>query len=94
MKGVLGFDKFQHLAAYCGFAFAVGLWFAPRAWRQRGLTVMLLTLGIGSLYGLMDEIHQFFVPGRACDVWDWVADTLGAAMGSGAAWFVSTYFLE
>ncbi len=33
---------------------------------------------IASLYGISDEFHQYFIPGRNSDVWDWVADTLGA----------------
>ena len=35
---------------------------------------------IASLYGISDEFHQYFVPGRNSDVWDWVADTLGAVV--------------
>jgi VanZ family protein len=31
----------------------------------------------GSLYGVSDEIHQAFVPGRSSDVLDWMADTAG-----------------
>ncbi len=33
---------------------------------------------IVSLFGVSDEIHQAFTPGRCCDLSDWVADTLGA----------------
>ncbi|MDR2501296.1 MAG: VanZ family protein [Treponema sp.] len=83
-KGILGFDKFQHLAAYMVFTWTAGLWFSPDQWRRRPLAVPLLTAGIGSLYGLIDEIHQSFVPGRDCNGWDWIADTLGALLGSGA----------
>jgi len=35
---------------------------------------------IASLYGISDEFHQSFVPGRSPDVWDWVADTTGALL--------------
>ncbi len=42
----------------------------------------LLAILIASLYGVSDEIHQYFVPGRFCDPWDWVVDTLGAALGA------------
>ena len=35
---------------------------------------------IASLYGISDEIHQYFVPGRSADVLDWVADTAGALL--------------
>lgn len=34
-----------------------------------------------ALYALSDEIHQFFVPGRACRVMDVGIDTSGAAFG-------------
>ena len=40
-----------------------------------------LTLGrivVASAYGVTDEWHQTFVPGRSSTVSDWVADTLGA----------------
>lgn len=30
------------------------------------------------LYGMTDEIHQYFVPNRSCEFSDWVADALGA----------------
>ena len=29
------------------------------------------------LYGIIDEFHQYFVPGRYFSWWDWVADILG-----------------
>ena len=33
---------------------------------------------IAFLYGVSDEIHQFFVPGREADVLDAVANTVGS----------------
>lgn len=33
-----------------------------------------------SLYGVSDEVHQFFVIGRSTDVLDWLADTIGAGI--------------
>lgn len=35
-----------------------------------------------SLYGLSDEFHQSFVPGRTPDVFDLVADVGGAVIGA------------
>ncbi len=33
-----------------------------------------------SLFGVSDEIHQYFTPGRSMEFGDWVADTLGATV--------------
>ena len=32
------------------------------------------------VYGASDEWHQYYVPGRYADVWDWVADIVGATV--------------
>jgi VanZ family protein len=39
---------------------------------------------VASFYGATDEIHQFYVPGRTMEVYDWIADTLGGLLGSQA----------
>jgi len=36
------------------------------------------------LYGVSDEIHQIYVPGRTPDSLDVVADAVGAALGVAA----------
>lgn len=33
-----------------------------------------------SLYGVSDEYHQSFIDGRDADVFDWLADTVGAGL--------------
>jgi VanZ family protein len=84
VKGVLGFDKLQHLVAYVALAAAVGFWFFPERWRRYPVQTLLLVILIASAYGVLDEIHQYYVPRRDCNVWDWVADTLGAGLGASA----------
>lgn len=37
-----------------------------------------LAVLLASLYGVADEVHQAFVPGRSADALDWLADTVGA----------------
>lgn len=82
-------DKLLHLAAYAVYgglaALALG-WTFPGC----GPVIRLLLAGLmGSLYGLLDEWHQSFVPGRQADALDWGADTLGALLGASlvALWF-------
>jgi UDP-2,3-diacylglucosamine pyrophosphatase LpxH len=44
---------------------------------RRHLMVFLVVAG----FGATDEWHQAFVPGRSCELLDWVADTLGGGLG-------------
>jgi len=40
-----------------------------------------LMVGLGVLYGVLDEWHQSFVPGRVVSVADWAADIIGVVLG-------------
>ncbi|MCI9449756.1 MAG: VanZ family protein [Clostridiales bacterium] len=45
------------------------------------------------LYAVSDEIHQYFVPGRACRAFDVMIDSTGALFGI-AAVFLVTYLIN
>ncbi|MDP2181554.1 MAG: VanZ family protein [Actinomycetota bacterium] len=49
------------------------------------LRIIAVAVAIASLYGITDELHQFYVPGRVPDLADWGRDTLGACAGAVAA---------
>ena len=51
----------------------------------------LLPVGIGALYAVTDEIHQYFVPERACRLLDMGIDTAGVIFGT--AIFMLVVFL-
>lgn len=44
--------------------------------------LICVTVVFASLYGVTDEVHQIFVPGRFCDPLDWLVDTAGALLGA------------
>lgn len=46
----------------------------------------LVALILSSLYGISDEFHQIFTPGRSCDPMDWLVDTCAAAIGAAIVW--------
>jgi VanZ family protein len=49
--------------------------------------VAVLAVAISVLYGVTDELHQSFVPGRDADPWDLVKDLGGATLAALAcAW--------
>lgn len=84
-------DKVVHLACFAAFAFFTALAFFgikasgdKSSWLKR---IFLPALVI-SLYGIIDEIHQSFVPGRSPSFFDWCADTIGAIIGSSLFFFI------
>ncbi|TDP50349.1 VanZ family protein [Aminicella lysinilytica] len=48
----------------------------------------LWTFAICACFAAGDEIHQYFVPGRACQLSDWVIDMIGVMVLLGIAWAV------
>ena len=74
-------DKVMHFVTYGILgAFLLGA-MALRPAGYGTAQVALATL-IASLYGISDEFHQSFVPGRTPDVVDWIADTSGALLAA------------
>ena len=53
-----------------------------------------LAIGITVLYGALDEIHQYYVPGRSASVWDWFSDIAGAFILVFIFQFLRRRFLE
>ena len=50
---------------------------------ENGKRIFMISLCWCSLYAATDELHQYFVPGRACMWQDWMLDTIGALIGIG-----------
>jgi VanZ family protein len=77
-------DKILHALEYGGLSFLLHM-----AWRRSfpGRPWFWPVVAITVLYGLSDEIHQSFVPGRSMDAWDLVADMIGACA---AQWGLAT----
>jgi VanZ family protein len=76
-------DKTVHAAVYA--VFALLLLRALAKGRLDGITWprILTAVALTTLYGISDELHQRFVPGRSSDVLDVAADAVGAC-GVGA----------
>ena len=80
LPAVVNLDKLLHLLAYTvlGLAFLFAL---PPDWRiRRPRTAAVATVLFCLCYGLSDEFHQRFVPGRFSGVDDLVFDTLGGLL--------------
>lgn len=53
----------------------------PADQRNRLNTGAAVAIAAGTVYAVLDEIHQYFVPGRACQLRDMVIDACGVAAG-------------
>ena len=80
-------DKFLHLVVFGALCLLT-----LRA-THGGLNPLLpgpaaVAFGLVLLWGVLDEVHQSFVPGRYASLWDAVADAVGAGMAVGlwAVW--------
>ncbi len=72
-----GQDKLLHAIVFgiLGALFLASMRRSPGGYRPYQLWI---AVGLTAVYGVLDEWHQAFVPGRSPDGWDVVADTVGA----------------
>jgi VanZ family protein len=78
------FDKLVHALEFGLFGILM-----YRAFRYRSSfsRPYLLTLCVGIPFAALDEVHQYFVPGRNCDPVDFIMDFLGLVIFTGiSAW--------
>jgi len=79
-------DKVGHSVLYWGLGMLVA-WALRRGHNFSLVTTLWLTIVISSAYGATDEWHQYFVPYRNCDAWDWASDVAGSASAA-AVFFI------
>ncbi len=90
--GFVATDKLLHTLVFGGLALLLA---RALHWLKPAVSVdnILVFAGVGSsLLGLLLELCQALVPYRSSDVWDWVADTLGAAVAVALVFLVWKYW--
>ena len=76
-------DVGAHAIAYSVLAMFVLRGFAAAQWDGVTIVTALAALMLTVGYGISDEWHQSFVPGRTSEMRDIVADAIGAVIGVG-----------
>ncbi len=71
-------DWIGHFSMYFGLGFLLARVAALRGWPARRMVVAAVLV---SALGALDELHQLLIPGRDCELGDWIVDTLGGASG-------------
>ena len=77
----LHLDKVAHALEYAILAVLV-----CRAVRTPSRKALILIALSCTVYGILDELHQYLIPGRFPSVWDAAADAVGCALAA-AVWY-------
>ena len=79
-------DVTAHAVAYAALGAAMLRGVAGAEWARVDARGAVLAALLAAAYGLTDEFHQSFVPGRTPELRDAAADALGAAAGVTLVW--------
>ena len=74
--GISFSDKVMHFGEYAILGFLTAMGFSKIVKKDR--MVFLLSALCAGFYGVFDELHQYFVPGRYLEFWDIMANIFGA----------------
>jgi VanZ family protein len=80
------FIEYFILSALVSAAWAATALRKGRRGRDARGRAMLFGMAFGAVYAATDELHQYFVPGRAARAADVLLDAAGAAAGAGFVW--------
>ena len=84
-------DKFEHLIAYLVLSIFLYLTFHfQNKYRKLKENPALYTIIISSFYGIIDELHQYYIPGRYCDLLDLASNFVGVLL----AVYVVAFFVK
>jgi VanZ family protein len=75
------FDKFLHFVGYALLGILFFRAFRTMRLKQSRQLLILFSILCATLYGISDEIHQYFVPFREASFLDVIANTLGSVFG-------------
>jgi VanZ family protein len=80
LPDIADLDKILHSLVYGVLALAALFAVPEHKYQTNPFRTSLLVVLFCLLYGISDEFHQSFVPGRFPSFFDLVADTVGAAV--------------
>lgn len=81
LPSILYLDKLLHLAEYVILGYLIARALKHSSLEELSAHFRLFTVCIAVLYGISDEFHQYFVPGRKVEALDIFADGVGSFLG-------------
>lgn len=82
-------DKLAHAALYGALAAFAHLSMRDNSESSPRLRTLLIAVAFAAFYGVTDEFHQRFIPGRTPDILDWFADISGASLSAASFYAAS-----
>lgn len=92
MLGFMNFlvRKTAHVVVYFALAFCIT--HSIKYHIHKSHKLLIASWGIAAFYGVTDEIHQYFVPGRVMAISDMVINAVGALAGAAlVVWWVNRH---
>lgn len=83
---IVNLDKVLHGLLYTVLGLTALIALSPRFRQQRPVLASATVVLFCLVYGITDELHQSFVPGRSSDILDVVADTTGGLLAVLCGW--------
>ena len=74
-------DKFYHALEYAIFAFLIARALKNAGSRELKNNFRLYAIIFAFIYGVSDELHQYFIPMRQMSAFDLLFDGIGACIG-------------
>jgi hypothetical protein len=82
LRPVFEYDKLLHIVEYYIFGYLLMRAFTTSDVPFLAASPIAAAILVGCAYGLSDEIHQAFVPGRDCSLMDFLFDAAGATLAA------------
>ena len=81
LPDLFGQDKVLHFGAYAILGVLFLRAFKNSKFKDRDKFIITMSILLTGLYGISDEVHQYFVPSRMADIWDALFNLLGGVFG-------------
>ena len=85
VQPIFSFDKLAHAVEYAIFSFLLARAFKHSQKDNCKKYFRFLAVICAIVYGISDELHQYFIPARTASIIDVLYDSIGAFLGQ---WFL------
>ncbi|NQT22242.1 MAG: VanZ family protein [Candidatus Omnitrophica bacterium] len=74
-------DKALHIAEFALFGYLLARALSYDRMDEDRILIPIIVIMLGVIWGVIDEIHQLFIPLRNSSIFDVIADAFGASIG-------------